>query len=208
MGLSLLEPVSLGVVSLKGGVGKTILAVHLAHYLQEQQRPVVLVDAEAVHGSVNWDLRGERFSFPVLSIEDYLPQEWVGHWQVFDTPAHPSNEFLRDLLEIIDQALVPVTINLDAQIAAEELVSYFKKLGVPSRTVVNDAPTRPQQDGDILRTYLTEQLLDPCQTIVRHRKAFEYARHEGVPVYACSHRTRMQAWNEIMNLGEELYGGT
>lgn len=193
---------------MKGGVGKTILAVHLAHYLEEQERPVVLIDAEAVHGSVNWDLRGERFGFPVLSIEDYQPREWVGHWQVFDTPAHPSNEFLRDLLEVIDQALVPVTINLDAQVAAEELVAYFQKLGVTTRTVVNDAPARPQQDGEILREYLREQRLQPYETILRHRKAYEYARHEGVPVHACSHRTRMLAWSELQELGREIYSGT
>jgi hypothetical protein len=205
--LSLREPCTLGVLSLKGGVGKTILAVHLAHYLHLRDKPVVLVDAEAIHGSLGWHLRGTHFEFPVIDVQRYEPKTWAGHWKVFDTPAHPAQEFLEDLVQILDLALVPVTSNLDSQQAARDVMHAMRGAGVACRTVINDVPDASVPDAKLLWAYLHEMNLAPLHAIVRRRKVYEYARLEGEPVFSSSHRTRMMAWQDLVQLGKELYDG-
>jgi chromosome partitioning protein len=194
---------SLGILSLKGGVGKTLIAVHLAHYLHEQGEVVVLVDSEASHGSRKWHLRGKLFPFDVVMVEDYRAQEWRGVWQVFDTPAHPSAEFQEALAEVLDLAIIPVTPNVDAQAAAIELAPYFRQF-MPVRTVLTNMPDRSRPDAQLVYAYMRTLELSPYRTILYARKAYEYARLEGVPVSACSQRSRMAAWLEFERLGKEI----
>ena len=59
---------TLAVVNLKGGTGKTITAVFLAHVLHELGQRVLLVDADRQGSAQDWDADAGGFPFPVVSL--------------------------------------------------------------------------------------------------------------------------------------------
>lgn len=62
------------IASSKGGVGKTMIAMHLADYLQTQKKRVVLIDADVNSSSVNWATRSD-LGFTVVSSDKYKPED-------------------------------------------------------------------------------------------------------------------------------------
>lgn len=199
---------NIGFLSLKGGVGKTILSVHFAFYLHELDRKVVLLDGEPGETALDWHQRGELFPFPVGRLVD-----WDARYDaepdttyVIDTVAHPNDEELIWLIETLDLAICPVTVDVDSQRKAEQLAPEFTERGKNFRTVVNAAPppTGGSGHGEEVLAYLKRVDLNPFETIIRQRIAYLYAKSEGVPVYASSQRASMSAWLEFRRLGEEV----
>jgi chromosome partitioning protein len=100
------------VANSKGGVGKSTLAVHLAAWLHERGRSVVLADCDSQHSSSDWikeaapTIKTVRLSNPD-EILDTLPQ--LGEeadYVIADGPGS-NTETSRALLLRADLALVP-----------------------------------------------------------------------------------------------------
>lgn len=96
----------------KGGVGKTSISVHLAAWLAEQGRSVVLADCDAQRSSSEWlaeaapGIRAVRLADPT-AILDALPQLALeADYVVADGPGS-NTETSRALLLRADLALVP-----------------------------------------------------------------------------------------------------
>ena len=96
----------------KGGVGKSTLAVHLAHWLSQNKQSVILADCDTQSSSSQWiaeaapDVRAVRLSNPD-QILDMLPQ--LGEeadYVIADGPGS-NTETSRALLLRADFALVP-----------------------------------------------------------------------------------------------------
>ena len=96
----------------KGGVGKTTLAVHLATWLAERGRTVILADCDAQQSSGDWlaeaapDIRTVRLADPT-AILDALPQlAQEAEFVIADGPGS-NTETSRALLLRADLAVVP-----------------------------------------------------------------------------------------------------
>jgi chromosome partitioning protein len=83
------------VASFKGGVGKTVTAVHLAAYLRGLA-PTVLVDGDPNRSATGWAKRGE-LPFPVVDERQAVRFARDYEHVVVDTEARPDREDLEAL---------------------------------------------------------------------------------------------------------------
>ncbi len=178
-------PKILTIANLKGGVGKTTVAVNLACELQAQGPTVAVVDADSQGSAAHWLDSGE-FAVEV----SHLPLERtrsIRHWirqvlasevdyVVVDCPPH-----LQDVTEaavgIADMVMIPVTASgadLIATARAVELVQMARRsrrngapncMLVPSKVDLRTSAGR--EIGEALR-----QLGEPIGPTVRQRTAF------------------------------------
>jgi chromosome partitioning protein len=102
--------VNIAVVNLKGGVGKTTTAVHLAAALAEDGR-TLLIDADPHRSALSWsELVGDAFPCPVIAL-----------------PVRDLHRRLRDLADgfahaVIDTPPNDVAVTRSAVMAAETVV--------------------------------------------------------------------------------------
>lgn len=193
---------SIALVALKGGVGKTLIAVHLAHYYHQQGHRVALIDGDPIRGSHKWNMRGDhRFPFEVVdSLKSWSPYDRI----VIDSPAHPVAGALETIANHVDAVLTPVTINTESIEAAIDLRTRapWKKF----LTVATNAPPRHLDDSRQVLDVLAEYDCNPLRSVIYARKAYEYARNDGLPVYDSKHRTAMATWLNFRTVAKELDG--
>ncbi len=189
---------SLAVVSLKGGVGKTTLAVHFAYFIRETLgRSVVLLDGDPISSSLRWHKRGRGFPYPVVPLgASYDDMDWL----VVDTEAHPSQQDIERVAEQVDLVILPVS-NIESLETAVEIQPFLGQ--VERLALVNMAPPFPQRDGQEMRIALSNQDIPVAATMVRRSKAYETAKLEGTSTYHCSNRLGKAVWFEFDALARE-----
>jgi len=102
----------LAVVNLKGGTGKTTVAVFLAAALHRRGR-TLLVDADPQRSALSWSETAGGFPFPVISLPTRdlhrrLPQLWEGYAHiVVDTPPGDTG-IVKSALLACEKVLIPL----------------------------------------------------------------------------------------------------
>lgn len=187
-------------MSLKGGVGKTIISVHLAHYIHEQGQKVLLIDGDPKQGSKRWNARGpDKLKFDVTDEQvDWDPYDWV----IIDSQAHPEERAIAEMTAYSNLVVIPTTINVESiedAITLQREVRRFTK----AVTLVNDVHPA-LTDGPDVRNQLRNYNASPLFGMVHRRKAYEYARAEGVAVPDSTHRDRVRAWLNFCTVAEEV----
>lgn len=215
------------VVSQKGGVGKTTIAVNLAavvsHVLSGDPAapPVLVASIDPQASAVWWAERGDpdKLPFDFDQLDDRIDDvaklgELDDYQHVFvDAPgslARPA--VLARALDVATDAIVPVIPEPLAYGPTERTVrDLIQPHGLPYRVVRN---LWDRRDGtlelDALTDWLDEQDLRYANTIVRRYKLHTTASAEGrVVTQYPPGRTATEARNDFLALALELgYGGT
>ena len=103
----------IAVTNLKGGVGKTTTAMHLAAVVQRSGTPVVVLDADSEKSALEWAATGE-LSFEVKQADpDKLARqakglEARGGVVVIDGPPN-SRDLLWSAASVADRIVVPIS---------------------------------------------------------------------------------------------------
>lgn len=189
------------VTSLKGGVGKTTTAVHLATYLA-QGAATLLIDADPAGGALSWAGDGAGLPFKVVEPDDARPKRFAH--VVVDTRASPRGKDLREFSGDADLVVLPTAPSV---LALAALTRFLPELeGLASKVLVTLAPPFPSRDGDEMLRKLTQMDTPHFRTVVRRYAAYERAVVAGVPVRQAAHPSAARAWADYEAVGRELLG--
>ncbi|OCQ92265.1 chromosome partitioning protein ParA [Nostoc sp. MBR 210] len=190
------------VVGFKGGAGKTSAAVHLACYLSQKDK-TLLVDGDPNRSASSWASRGK---LPCDLCDEKTAVNLAGKYKhiVIDTKARPEVEDLEGLIEACDLLVLPTTPDA---LALDALMLMIK--AIPTNTkykiLLNIIPPKPSKSGDEAMEFLRDQMQLPVfNTMIRRYSAYQRASLKGVPVYESGDRMGRIAWADYQKLGVEV----
>jgi chromosome partitioning protein len=203
----------IGVLSQKGGVGKTTIAINIAATLARAEYRVLLVDADPQGSATGWSGARERPPlFPVVgmakpTLHRELPEIAKDYDMVVIDGAPRSNELTRSAILASDLILIPVqpsafdvwagseTVDLirEAQIFKPDIRAAF----VVNRKIVNTAVGR-----DVFEALAQFQDIPVLPTAIHQRVIFAENTGTGLSVIEASPNS--EAAREIMTLVRDL----
>jgi chromosome partitioning protein len=187
------------IASLKGGVGKTTTAIHLAGVLSEHGK-TLLVDADPAMGALEWAARGAGLGFDVVLPEAAKPKRY--EYVVVDTRAQPKAKTLDEFTRKADVLIVPCS---PSALALETLPRLQDELeGLPVRALLTIAPPPPSRDAERAVKRLELLGLPRFQTIMRRYAALEKAAVVGCLVRDVRDPKAANAWADAKALAREV----
>lgn len=192
-------------LSTKGGVGKTVTAVHLAAYCSSFGR-TLLVDGDATRSATLWSRPG-RLPFPVVP-ERGLAKELSEHrydFLVMDTEANPEDDDFRELASSSNLVIIPSVPDALGLQGAQQTAEKLRRAGsqTPFRILLTIVPPRPNRDGEDAMEYLVANELPHFKVAIRRAVAFPRAIIEGVTVDRVD-RSNL-GWRDYERVGEEVF---
>jgi chromosome partitioning protein len=191
----------IAITALKGGVGKTTTAIHLAAYFQSLA-PTLLIDADKNRSALVWS-KEDKLPFYVASqagapglIKKYTHI-------VIDTQARPEPEELEDLAAGSDLLILPTTPNhldLDTTVKAVELL---QPLEAKYRVLLTQVDSRTKNGKDA-RKFLEEANLPLFKIEIPRLVAFERAPSRGVIVKDYPDPRSNIGWSRYKAIGKEI----
>ncbi len=199
----------------KGGVGKSMTAVHLAAYLAREggeggrEASVLLVDTDPNGTSLGWQRRSKgRLPFVVVGpAEAGEAMERFEH-TVVDTQGRPRGSGLVRLVEGCDFLVVPSQPPADDLEALMLMVDDLEELGedvggAPYKVLITMAPWW-NADGPKAHRQLGRMGVPIFERTVRFRQAFRSASKLGVPVYEVKGIGARACWEDYRAVGREV----
>ncbi len=188
------------VTSLKGGVGKTTTAIHIAAFLQERA-PTLLIDADPVEGALTWAKQGSSLPFDIASAEEAKPKKYQN--VVIDTRGHPKGKTLREYADKADLLVIPTTPGL---LSLESLEQFMGELeDFPFQALVTLVPPFPSLDGMRTLNSLKTRKIPHFKSVIRRFAAYEKAVINGSTVREVVGDPRAGwAWNDYNAVGHQL----
>lgn len=196
-------PLIITVGSVKGGVGKTNTAIHLAAYFQ-QQAPTLLVDSDRIRASLLWSKRG---SLPFTVVDENQQAKAMRDASythiVFDTEGSIDDQGLREMATGCDMLVVPA---IPETSATDGLIYTLERLAGTHnfRVLLNRVKhTRPREAID-LRAALVAMNVPVFTIEIPDLAAFDKASAQGVAVSAVAEERARRAWDAFEALGKEI----
>jgi chromosome partitioning protein len=191
-----------GVLSYKGGVGKTTTAVHLAAYMN-RKKPALLIDGDLNRSALAWSRRGE---LPFKTVDEKAAAKFSRDFEhvVIDTGARPDQSDLEAMAEGCDDIVVATgcdALSLDAILPA---IEALRKLGAQRYRVLLTFIPPVGRAGADAREALTQAGLPLFKGGIRRYAAFGKAALEGMTVDRVNDPHAADGWADYQAIGKEL----
>lgn len=183
----------IGLANMKGGVGKSTIAVHLAVWLFERGFRTALLDCDSQQSASVWGSEAEpKLAVAVATSPEEVAQTAVNlaalnEVVVIDAPGG-LDERSRTCLLLCDLAIFPITpsiLDLRSVSQATAVLNYARTInaGRPEgRLVLNRIRNRETISRE-LRAAAPNLGLDVCGSVLRDLKAYRDAAQQGTVVH-------------------------
>ena len=192
------------VASFKGGVGKTTAAIHIAGYLSQKGK-TLLVDGDPNRSCLDW-ARSGHLPFKVIDQTKILSQDSFGFDHiVVDTKARPDKKDLQVLAEGCDLLVVPTTpdaLSLQATLKLLQAIQGYKKVNF--KLLLSIVPPPPSHDAADAKEVLEANGMSVFKTQIRRYVAYRKAPLQGLLVSDTKDPRAREAWNDYQELGKEI----
>lgn len=170
------------IAALKGGVGKTTTAIHLAQYFatRRPKRSTVLLDGDPNRTVIDWaESSTGNLPFLVTGDADNLPDHDV---LIVDTAARTSDEDLSDLLKSSDLVIIPTKPDAFDVRAAIAFAEILRSDPTKYRILLTGLPARGRKLADEARAMFTESGLMVFDGGIKSYAVYREATYAGLPV--------------------------
>ena len=191
----------IAITALKGGVGKTTTAIHLAAYLQTKA-PTLLIDADRNRSALVWS-KEEKLPFMVASQAGSHNLIRKYEHIVIDMKARPEGDDIKDLVQGSDFIILPTTPNhldLDATLKA---VDILQPLNAKYKILLTRVDSRTINGRDA-KKFLEEAKLPLFKTEIPLLVAFERSPSRGVIIRDYPDPRAKMAWSRYKAVGKEI----
>lgn len=134
------KTIFIGIISYKGGVGKTMTALNLARAFSDEGLHVVLIDDDKNKTAINWATRrASNDLFQVLGM--FAGNQYAGERDVviYDTPGGMDKSEMKDVANNCDFVIVPCKPDRESIDATERLASDLSEFGTDFAVLATDA---------------------------------------------------------------------
>jgi chromosome partitioning protein len=213
------EPKVLSVLAVKGGVGKTTLAINLAGWVALQGRSVAVLDADRNRGAMLYTTRsggagGQPLPFQVFPISRYRSAlAAAGDLLIIDGQASPDLAELKELASDSDRVLLPATPQKVSLLLACEVAEVLRSIDCDFRVCLTKCDSRQFRAVESAVEFLEGEGLPLLSGRTTLLSAYEQAESAGTLVgEATTDRgTRNPrsgiAWGEIVTIAEAVTDG-
>ena len=197
------------VLSFKGGVAKTITAIHVAESLSKHRgRKVVLGDGDAIRTALNWYKRGlaanHKVGFTVFDGDEQPPDGFTD--LVIDTPGNPNEDELTQLANAADFLIIPTSCSPAAIEATIQTLTQFNELTLDRyRVLLSLVPPRPSRRGERVQQALVQESIPTFTQTIQRRDCYLDAELSGCTVPMLSGKAAVGATAEWEAVGAELW---
>jgi chromosome partitioning protein len=193
----------IAVLADKGGVGKSLLAAHIAGRLAQLGRRTTLIDLDHRCASSRHLARanaGVRTVLPesVQTLPDPQPDEVY----VWDTRAHPSDEQVEGLAKTADLSLIVADNEVEGLRAAVSLSKRIEREGGRAVLLLNNV--NPGANANAVLAELREVGAVTLNTAVRRYACYAHARNDGRLVCDYPYSRADDAWADIIAVTAEI----
>lgn len=190
--------------SVKGGVGKTNTAIHIAAYFQKHQSSL-LVDSDRIRASLLWSKRG-NLPFPVVDENQQAKAMRAAQYEhiIFDTEGSINDAGLRELAVGCDLLVIPAVPETSATDGLIYTLQRLEGANAKFRVMLNRVKHNRPKEAAELRAALTGMNIPVFETEIPDLAAFDKASAQGVPVYAVNDDRAARAWGAFEALGKEI----
>jgi chromosome partitioning protein len=175
------RPVAITFSSFKGGVGKTTSSICLATFCSNLGQ-TLLIDSDPNRSASMWARHGNLPFQTATEISAHkLMSQQRFDFLIIDTPARPTEEDLKELIDSCHLLIIPVTPDA---LAIDALGSMVKKLPSSAnfRILLTMVPPAPQKDGEEAFQLLKEMGYPVLDRKIRSLKAYKNAAAYGKTV--------------------------
>lgn len=191
------------VTSHKGGVGKTVTAIHLASFFTERfgEGSTVLIDTDPNASALEW---AERGKLPFQVVEPSAEPGGEEH-VILDSQGRLGGDDLEAAVEDSDLLIIPTSPEALSLNALMLLVGDLRALGgrAEYRVLLTMVPWW-NRSGASARKVLEAEGIPLLSGEIRRREAFQTAALRGVPVYEVNDRRARQGWEDYQKIGRQV----